>query len=115
MAISHNLRLTHQFFVDDILIFCDGIRRGPETMDKTLKLFKKETCMVVNDQKTSLKKNILTKQEEQWYETIFLFEIKMLDAEIKYLGFQLKPNGYKKNDWDWFIEKIEEILNISRH
>jgi hypothetical protein len=27
------------------------------------------------------------------------------------LGFQLKPNSYRKEDWKWLIEKLEKILN----
>jgi hypothetical protein len=34
---------------------------------------------------------------------------------MKYLGFHLKPNNYKKVDWLWLIEKLEKRLNIWSH
>lgn len=31
---------------------------------------------------------------------------------IKYLGFFIKPNGYRKSDWKWLIGKLEKRLMI---
>jgi hypothetical protein len=30
---------------------------------------------------------------------------------MKYLGFYLKPNGYRIMDWNWLIEKIEKRIS----
>jgi hypothetical protein len=38
-----------------------------------------------------------------------------LDEGLKYLGFQLKPNDYRKFDWLWLIEKLEKILKVWSH
>ena len=103
MALTNNLRISHLLFIDDMLLFCDGSRRDAETLEKTLDLFKKATGMLVNNHKSCLTTNLLTKEEELWYADIFPFEHKPLDARIKYLGFQLKPNDYTKNDWGWLV------------
>ena len=71
--------------------------------------------MVVNTQKLTLTTTLLNEYEEHWYETIFPFEPRPLDVGLKYLGFYLKPNGYKKNDWDWLIEKVEKRIKIWIH
>jgi hypothetical protein len=34
-----------------------------------------------------------------------------LDQGLKYLGFHLKPNLYKKGDWQWLIAKVEKKIN----
>ena len=34
-----------------------------------------------------------------------------LDDGIKYLGFRLKPNCYKKEDWTWLLAKLESRIN----
>ena len=31
-----------------------------------------------------------------------------LQEGIKYLGFHLKPNDYRKSDWKWLIGKLEK-------
>eukprot|EP00253_Pinus_taeda_P007836 PITA_07836 len=38
---------------------------------------------------------------------ILPFEIYNMDSPFKYLGFWLKPNSYKKQDWNWLMAKIE--------
>lgn len=38
-----------------------------------------------------------------------------MEEGIKYLGFKLKPNDYRKTDWMWLIVKIKKILNIWCH
>jgi hypothetical protein len=34
-----------------------------------------------------------------------------LEQGLKYLGFFLKPNQYKKCDWQWLIAKVEKKIN----
>jgi len=33
-----------------------------------------------------------------------------LEEGLKYLGFHLKPNDYKKPDWMWLLEKLDKRL-----
>ena len=35
-----------------------------------------------------------------------------MDEGLKYLGFHLKPNDYRKTDWMWLLEKLENILKV---
>jgi hypothetical protein len=34
-----------------------------------------------------------------------------LDVGLKYLGFHLKDNMYKKGNWKWLITKVERKIN----
>lgn len=34
---------------------------------------------------------------------------------LKYLGYKLKPNGYKIANWTWLIAKLEKRLSIWYH
>jgi hypothetical protein len=43
-------------------------------------------------------------------EQLFPMKIEPLDVGVKYLGFHLKPNYYKKDDWTWIIKKMEGII-----
>ena len=38
---------------------------------------------------------------------LFFIPLKEWEGGLKYMGFFLKPNGYKKVEWNWFIERIE--------
>jgi hypothetical protein len=37
-------------------------------------------------------------EEEELYKVIFPFDVKTFDEGLKYLGFHLKPNNYRKSD-----------------
>ena len=43
--------------------------------------------------------------------TLFPFLFTPLDDGLKYLGFRLKPNCYKKEDWNWLVAKLEKRVN----
>lgn len=44
----------------------------------------------------------------------FQFQFLNFDNGLKYLGFHLKPNNYKKIDWIWLLEKIKKRLKVWR-
>jgi hypothetical protein len=45
--------------------------------------------------------------------TFFPFEINGFDEGLKYLGFHLKTNCYKKEDLMWMLAKLEKRLSNS--
>jgi hypothetical protein len=96
IKITPSLSLTHLLFVDDVLIFSGGYKREAETLRNILSIFSKATGMLINDKKSSLTTFLLTEEEEQAHLTFFPFERKKLDDGLKYMGFNLKPNDYKK-------------------
>jgi hypothetical protein len=49
-------------------------------------------------------------QEVGVYKEFFPFESRPFNEGLKYLGFQLKPNNYKKEDWSWLVSKLEKRL-----
>jgi hypothetical protein len=49
-------------------------------------------------------------EDTNFYKSLFSFEVQDFDDGIKYLGFYLKPNCYKKYDWHWLIAKLEKCL-----
>jgi hypothetical protein len=54
--------------------------------------------------------NFMEEEEINTYKEIFPFEFWSLDTKLKYLGFHLKPNNYKKHDWNWIVIKLEKRL-----
>ena len=45
------------------------------------------------------------------FQALFPYQQLPLEDGIKYLGFRIKPNCYKKEDWNWLLEKMESRIN----
>jgi hypothetical protein len=54
IKISNRMAITHLLFMDDILIFFDGSKRDADLLSKGLTLFKIETGMKINAQKSNI-------------------------------------------------------------
>jgi hypothetical protein len=52
--------------------------------------------MQINGRKSIISYHMLSEEEINSYRALFPFELKEVDEGIKYLGFNLKPNDYKK-------------------
>jgi hypothetical protein len=71
--------------------------------------------MEINNQKSSITMSFLSMEESLLITTRLPFRVFDLDDGLKYLGFQLKPNDYRKTDWWWIITKIEKRLKGWSH
>jgi hypothetical protein len=111
ISISSGMKITHLLFVDDIHIFCNGKVGDAETLVDILANFLLATGMIINVQKSTISTSELDEEENEVYQRLFPFTLQDISQGIKYLGFQLKPNSYKKEDWKWLIEKVEKRLN----
>lgn len=106
-----NLWVTHLLFVDDILLFRNGILEDFRCLKEILDLFLKETGLYINGKKSSLTTSGLSREEVGTIEAMLHFEVKSLQDTFKYLGFLLKPDSYLIQDWKWIIAKIEAQMN----
>jgi hypothetical protein len=110
IKITNGLIITHLLFVDDILIFCDGSTRDADTLSEGLTLFRTATGMRINAQKSSILFSQTAEEHTQYYLDLLPFQTLNLEEGLKYLGFHLKPNDYRKTDWYWLLEKLEKRL-----
>jgi hypothetical protein len=108
IKISNTLHVTHLLFVDDILVFSARTRGEDDNLNNTLKLFSKATEMIINEGKSTLTTLCLSEMEKIRYKLHFPFEEKTIDEGLKYLGFTLKPNDYRKEDWSLILKKLEK-------
>jgi hypothetical protein len=115
IKISQNLSLTHLLFVDDVLLFSGGTRREAETLKDILLLFSKATGMQINDRKSSITTSLLSEEEVLTHQNYFPYERRSLEEGLKYLGFNLKPNDYRKEDWKWLLQKLDKRINAWSH
>ena len=70
--------------------------------------------MVINDEKLTIWAN-LEEHELRPLSDLFKFQCRGLDDGVRYLGFFLKPNDYRKTDWFWLLAKIEKKLTSWSH
>jgi len=110
VRVSRNHSLTHLLFVDDVLLF--GMKCAGE-WQKYHEIFK-EFCEATGMEINLNKSCFLSMEEVMDQDILTLFPInhKCIDEGIKYLGFQLKPNGYNKSDWLWLIERVENKIGL---
>lgn len=112
IKISNGLTITHLLFVDDILIFCDGSKRVADILSEDLTLFKIATGMRINAQKSNILFSRIGDEFIQHYLDLLPYQTQALEDSLKYLGFHLKPNDYRKNEWTWLLAKLEKRLQV---
>lgn len=110
IEVGLNLWVTHLLFIDDILLFCDGSQNDYCCIRRILEIFLKATGLVINDQKPSITTAGLSLFEVNRAKELLSFEAKSLHDLFKYLGFFLKPDSYKVQDWSWILANIEDKM-----
>eukprot|EP00253_Pinus_taeda_P018856 PITA_18856 len=106
-----NCSLTHLLFVDDVLILLNGSLADTCALHNVFNLFQKASSMTINVQKSTLTAIGCSHNEVHYTLSGFAFPIHTMEEGLKYLGFWLKPGGYKIVDWIWLIIKVEKRLN----
>ena len=101
--------------MDDVLIFCSGSRGETRALQDILDLFSKATGMEINFGKSTLTTHLLRPEEEAELRRLFPIISAGLDEGLKYLGFSLKANLYRKQDWMWLVGKVEKRLMVWSH
>lgn len=112
IKITEDCTLTHLLFVDDVLILLNGGIGDTSAFHRSLGIFLKATVMVLNEAKSTISATSCSQHEIQSILKIFAFAEVQLEEGLRYLGYRLKPLGYKIADWTWLIAKVEKRLNI---
>ena len=110
IKISSTLALTHLLFVDDVILL--GTSTLPEwiAFEVILSTFCKASRMCISMDKSCFLYNnmdvdILT--DISWVQP---YKMETIVSGFKYLGYYLKPLAYKISDWNWLIQKFENII-----
>eukprot|EP00253_Pinus_taeda_P008825 PITA_08825 len=111
IEVAINLFITHLLFVDDILIFSNGSHEELKEYKNAIDLFMKATGMQLNCGKSQACVAGYNRRDYINLANLFPFQIHPLSSPFKYLGFWLKPDTYKKEDWSWLIAKIEARIS----
>jgi hypothetical protein len=68
-----------------------------------LELFCDATCMVINVNKSAIFFPHIDEDNPHIMSNIFNFPSHDLGDDVKYLGYNLKPNSYDISDWKWLL------------
>ena len=105
-----DLSITHLLFVDDVLLFGIGTVGEWKAYKEALDLFCSATGMTVSIKKSSfLFQNVDPDIRNQI--VVFLpYSMVHISEGFKYLGFRLKPLGYRSSDWNWLVVRFEKKI-----
>ena len=67
--------------------------------------------MIPNALKSTVIMTGCTYQEQGTAMELFAYVQIDISAGLKYLGYHIKQNDYKVNDWRWLIAKVERRIN----
>lgn len=108
VSVARALTITHLIFVYAILIFRNGSLRDMKNIQEIIEAFSRVSDMVIHVSKSIFTIHNLYFQEIKKIRVFFPFKILKFDLILKYMGFHLKPNCYRLEDWFWILEKLEK-------
>jgi hypothetical protein len=112
IKVSESETITHLLFVDDVLCSVLCSLKNMSTLKRILDLYCRATGMLINLEKSCTLINKCSDAEENSFLNVLLAQKKFLEDGVKYLGFLLKPDQYRKAHWDWLIRKVESRISI---
>lgn len=115
IRITDRCTITHLLFVDDVLIFLNGGIGDLTAIQHSINLFQNSIGMAINNSNSTLTISNFSPHEIQFALQRFLFTLLQLEEGLQYLGYKLKPLGYKIVYWTWLISKLQRRLNIWYH
>jgi hypothetical protein len=111
IKVSRLIKILHLLFVDDILIMTKA--SIPEWMEikRLLNSFCCASGLLINAQKTSFLHFGVQQHVLDTLKASFLFNFQDLINGFRYLGYFLKLDRYKFEDWQWLIDKYEKCIS----
>ena len=96
--------------MDDVLIMTKSSIEEWEEINKILDGFCSATDLMINVQKSTSLHSEVQQGTLEYLKELFQYNFNDLSEGFTYLGFFLKPNSYKVEDWHWLISKFEKRI-----
>lgn len=109
--ICKDIFLSHNLFVDDILIFAMLCKSTWYCLNEIFQKFQSASGMVINRDKYLLYHNESNLEIVQWIAALFGINQATIKEGFKYLGFILKAKGNRKQDWKWLIDRFYKKIS----
>ena len=110
IKISSSLSLTHLLFVDDVILLGTGTLPEWIAFDVILSTFCKASRMNISADKSCFLFNNVNDDTLIDIARVLPYKMEPIVSGFKYLGYYLKPLGYKVSDWNWLIQKFENKI-----
>ena len=65
----------------------------------------------VNNEKSTIYHTDTNQEVVAWLSELFGINAQSISCGIKCLGFQIKANGYSKNDWKWILDRFYKRIS----
>jgi hypothetical protein len=98
--------------VDDVLIMTRASIQEWKEIDDILKIFCRATSMMVNLLKSTFHHSGIQGEVLDNFKEIFPYNFVDLSEGFRYLGYFLKPDNYKAEDWRWLMQSLKKGLAI---
>ena len=115
IKISPSLALTHLLFVDDVILLGSGTWLEWTDFDVILSTFCKASGMCISVDKSCFLFNHVDEDILGGIACVLPYKMEPIVSGFKYLGYFLKPLGYKVSDWNWLIQKYEKRIHTWTH
>jgi hypothetical protein len=111
IMVSETKMVSHLLFVDDVFYNVSRSLRNLALLKRILDLYCKATRMMIDMDKSCILLNNCTEVELNSYLNLIPTQRKNIEEGVKYLGFCLKVDCYRKEDWGWLIHKVEKRIS----
>ena len=107
-----HLALTHQLFVDDVVLFGSGTMDEWTFYKHSLDLLCNASGMCISLIKSSFLYNDVDDDTRRGISIVLTLKMDHIDGGFHYLGYHLKPLGYGVNEWRWIIKIFKKIISL---
>jgi hypothetical protein len=111
IKVSRIIKVLHLLFVDDVIIMSKATVTEWIEINNILSVFCRASGLRINVQKSAFLHSRSSTGNSRSIKRIISLHYKDLSEGFKYLGYFLKPDSYKAEDWQWLIEKFENRIN----
>jgi len=111
VKICKDISLSHNLFVDDVLIFAMLCRVSWACINDILSKFQKAIGLFINKEKSSLFHNDSNMEIILWISELMGIAPFSIKQGFKYLGFSLKAKGNSKRDWQWLLDRFYKKIS----
>lgn len=115
LTVGHGIRISHNFFVDDILVFSMIYRMMWETLHNIFYRFGRASGILINKGKPMLLYGEGQQEDIGHIANLFGVKAKPISSGLKYLDFNIKPNNSRVNDWLWIVDKFHKKISRWEH
>ena len=112
IKISDSLYLTHLLFVADVILFGMGTVVEWIAFDVILETFCSTLDMSISMDKSGFLFNELDLGILHSIQHFIPYKADPIQLGFKYLGFYIKPLGYKVEDWYWLVKDFERRIHL---